>query len=171
MPDRACGAPRPRSSAATTAFAAARSKYRRGGRAVQTEGDCSEADSAALNAPAANVLVMYLAKSGRASVRTYVISPHGREMTQSAANVDNTGAPFVRSFHFGGFSRLPDGRPARWRCSATATCCSGVAGSRRRLRPGSLWWCRGWAGRAIASAGLQSCAENGGNTPYRTTRS
>jgi len=75
-------------------------QYRRDGRAVQGEGDSSEADSAALISPAPNVLVMCLAKNGRASVRTYVISPDGREMTESAANVDATGAPFVRSFHF-----------------------------------------------------------------------
>jgi hypothetical protein len=75
-------------------------QYRRDGRAVQGEGDRSEADSAALSSPAPNVLVMCLAKNGRASVRTYVISPDGREMTESAANVDNAGAPFVRSFHF-----------------------------------------------------------------------
>ena len=75
-------------------------QYRRDGRAVQGEGDGSEADSAALVSPAPNVLVMCLAKNGRASVRTYVISLDGREMTESAANVDNTGAPFVRSFHF-----------------------------------------------------------------------
>ena len=75
-------------------------QYRRDGRAVQTEGDRLEADSAALSSPAPNVLVMCLAKDGRASTRTYVISPDGREMTEAAANVDETGAPFVRSFHF-----------------------------------------------------------------------
>jgi hypothetical protein len=75
-------------------------EYRRDGRAVQTQGDRIEADSAALSSPAPNVLVMCLAKDGRASVRTYVISPDGREMTEAAANVDETGVPFVRSFHF-----------------------------------------------------------------------
>jgi hypothetical protein len=76
-------------------------RYRRDGRAVQVEGDRSEADSAALNSPAPNVLVMSLAKEGRLpSVRVYAISADGREMTESAATVDSSGAPFVRSFHF-----------------------------------------------------------------------
>ena len=35
-----------------------------------------------------------------AGVRTYVISPDCMEMTESAANVDPSGAPFVRTFHF-----------------------------------------------------------------------
>jgi hypothetical protein len=34
------------------------------------------------------------------SVRAYAISADGKEMTESAANVENTGAPFVRNFHF-----------------------------------------------------------------------
>lgn len=75
-------------------------QYRRDGRAVQNEGDRFEADSAAFSSPAPNVLVMCLAKDGRASTRTYVISPDGREMTEAAANVDGGGTPFVRSFHF-----------------------------------------------------------------------
>jgi hypothetical protein len=34
------------------------------------------------------------------SVRVYVVSGDGEEMTESAANVSDTGAPFVRNFHF-----------------------------------------------------------------------
>jgi hypothetical protein len=34
------------------------------------------------------------------SVRAYAVSADGKKMTESAANVDNTGAPFVRNFHF-----------------------------------------------------------------------
>ncbi|MDG2535135.1 hypothetical protein P6144_15855 [Sphingomonas sp. HITSZ_GF] len=76
-------------------------QYRRDGRMVPGEGDTGEADSAAFLSPAPNVLVMGLAKNRTlGAVRTYVISADGREMTESAANVDETGAPFVRSFHF-----------------------------------------------------------------------
>ena len=56
---------------------------------------------AAVLTPAPNVLVMGLAKEKHlGSVRTYVVSTDGREMTESAANVDDKGAPFVRTFHF-----------------------------------------------------------------------
>lgn len=76
-------------------------QYRRDGTAAPGEGDTSEADSAAVNAPAPNVLVMSLSKSKvLGSVRVYAISADGKEMTESAANVDNMGAPFVRNFHF-----------------------------------------------------------------------
>ncbi len=34
------------------------------------------------------------------SVRTYVVSADGKEMTEAAANVDHAGVPFVRNFHF-----------------------------------------------------------------------
>ncbi|HVI99821.1 MAG TPA: hypothetical protein VM657_12230 [Sphingomonas sp.] len=75
--------------------------YRRDGKAVQPEGDRGEADSAAFSSPAPNVLVMGLAKDkGLASVRVYTISADGKEMTESAADVDGQGAPFVRTFHF-----------------------------------------------------------------------
>jgi hypothetical protein len=75
--------------------------YRRDGKMAPGEGDTSEADSAAVNAPAPNVLVMSLAKNkSLGSVRVYAVSPDGKEMTESAANVDDTGAPFVRNFHF-----------------------------------------------------------------------
>ncbi|WBY09479.1 hypothetical protein PIB19_09325 [Sphingomonas sp. 7/4-4] len=76
-------------------------QYRRDGKAVPGEGDTSEADSVAVNAPAPNVLVMSLSKNkALGSVRIYAISADGKEMTESATNVDNTGAPFVRNFHF-----------------------------------------------------------------------
>lgn len=76
-------------------------RYRRDGRAVQGEGDTAEGDSAAMNSPAPNILVISMAKNKHSSgVRVYAISPDGKEMTESAANVDSEGAPFVRSFHF-----------------------------------------------------------------------
>jgi hypothetical protein len=76
-------------------------EYLRDGRAVQGEGDNADADSAAVSAPAPNVLVFSMAKNRHpAGVRTYVVSPDGQEMTESAANVDSSGAPFVRNFHF-----------------------------------------------------------------------
>lgn len=76
-------------------------RYRRDGRAVPTEGDRIEADSAAFSNSAPNVLVLSMGQDKRlAGVRTYVISPDGTEMTESAANVDRSGAPFVRTFHF-----------------------------------------------------------------------
>lgn len=76
-------------------------QYRRDGRMVQGEGDRSEADSAAFNSPAPNVLVVSMAKDkALAGVRVYAVSADGKEMTESAANVDAAGAPFVRNFHF-----------------------------------------------------------------------
>jgi hypothetical protein len=33
-------------------------------------------------------------------VRTYAISADGKEMTESAADVNEAGEPFVRNFHF-----------------------------------------------------------------------
>ena len=76
-------------------------QYRRDGRMVVGEGDNSEGDSAAFSSPAPNILVMSQAKEKALSgVRVYSISADGDEMTESAANVDATGAPFVRTFHF-----------------------------------------------------------------------
>lgn len=76
-------------------------RYRRDGRAVQGEGDTADADSAAMNSPAPNVLVMSLAKDeALESVRVYAVSEDGGEMTESAADVDGSGVPFVRNFHF-----------------------------------------------------------------------
>ena len=75
--------------------------YKRDGRMVQGQGDIAEADSAAFNSPAPNVLVMSLAKNKTPSgVRVYAVSADGKELTESAANVDAAGAPFVRNFHF-----------------------------------------------------------------------
>lgn len=76
-------------------------RYRRDGQAGQSSGDLSEGDSAAISLPAPDVMVMSIAKEkSLASVRVYSISANGREMTESAADVDGTGAPFVRKFHF-----------------------------------------------------------------------
>jgi hypothetical protein len=76
-------------------------QYRRDGKMAPGEGDTSEADSAAFTSPAPNVLVMGLAKNKvLGAVRVYTISADGKEMTESAANVDDKGAPFIRSFHF-----------------------------------------------------------------------
>lgn len=79
--------------------------YRRDGTMVPGEGDTSEADSAAILTPTANVMVMTLAKHKTlGSVRVYTVAADGRSMIESAANVDPTGAPFIRQFHF---RRLP----------------------------------------------------------------
>jgi len=76
-------------------------EYLRDGRAVRGEGDNADADTAAVSSPAPNVLVFSMAKDRHlAGVRTYVTSPDGQEMTESAANVDGSGQPFVRNFHF-----------------------------------------------------------------------
>lgn len=76
-------------------------QYRRDGKMVPGEGDTGEADSAALLSPTPEVLVMSLAKNkAMGSVRVYVISADGKQMTESAANVNAAGAPFVRNFHF-----------------------------------------------------------------------
>jgi len=76
-------------------------RYRRDGRVAQSEGDTAEGERAALSSPAADVLVMSLAKDkALGSVRVYTLSADGREMTESAANVDEGGMPFVRTFHF-----------------------------------------------------------------------
>ena len=81
-------------------------QYRRDGRMAKSEGDSADGDSAAFISPAPNVLVASMAKSGHsAGVRTYVVSADGKEMTESAANVDNDGVPFVRNFHFKRISR------------------------------------------------------------------
>lgn len=76
-------------------------QYRRDGSAAPSEGDRLEADSAAFRSPAPNMLVMSLAKNKMlGSVRVYVVSADGREMTESAAAADAAGSPFVRTFHF-----------------------------------------------------------------------
>ena len=76
-------------------------RYRRDGKAVPGEGDRVDGDTAALGSPAPNVLVMTVGQNkALGSVRVYAVSADGREMTESAANVDNDGAPFVRNFHY-----------------------------------------------------------------------
>ena len=76
-------------------------RYARNGSASAGEGDLSEADSAAINQPAPNVLVMSLSKNKMlGSVRVYAVSSDGKEMTESAAATNPAGAPFVRNFHF-----------------------------------------------------------------------
>lgn len=76
-------------------------QYRRDGRAVPSTGDQADGDSGAFMSPAPNILVASLARDRQAAgVRVYVISEDGREMTESAANVDQDGQPFVRNFHF-----------------------------------------------------------------------
>ncbi len=75
--------------------------YRPDGTAAPGEGEKSEADSAAILLPAPNVMVMNLARNRmQGSVRVYTLAPDGREMTEAAANVDDKGQPFVRTFHF-----------------------------------------------------------------------
>lgn len=75
--------------------------YRNDGRPVPAEGNTGEADSAAFSSPAPNVLVMSLSKDkGFVSARVYAVSPDGRKMTESAAAVDESGAPYVRNYHF-----------------------------------------------------------------------
>lgn len=76
-------------------------QYRRDGQMARGEGDKTEGDSAAVNSPAPDVLVMSLAKDkGLESVRVYAVSADGQDMTESAADVDDAGVPFVRNFHF-----------------------------------------------------------------------
>ncbi len=76
-------------------------RYARDGSAVPGEGDLSEADNAAINLPAPNVLVMSLSKNkALGSVRVYAVSGDGNEMTESAAAMSPSGMPFVRNFHF-----------------------------------------------------------------------
>ncbi|MEQ1541085.1 MAG: hypothetical protein ABL926_02425 [Novosphingobium sp.] len=75
--------------------------YARDGQANSGSGYAGEGDSAAVNSPAPNVLVMSLAKDkGLESVRVYAVSANGKEMTESAADVDDDGKPFVRNFRF-----------------------------------------------------------------------
>lgn len=75
--------------------------YMPDGKVVRGEGDTGEADSAAVVAPAPNVLVMNLAKDKtRGSVRVYTVSYDGKELIESAANVDDDGNPYVRRFYF-----------------------------------------------------------------------
>ena len=75
--------------------------YRKDGTANAGTGYAGEGDQAAVNSPAPNVLVMSLAREKQLeSVRTYAVSANGREMIESAADVDDEGKPFVRNFRF-----------------------------------------------------------------------
>lgn len=76
-------------------------RYRQDGSIAAGEGDRSEADSAAFNSPSPGVLVMSLSKNQHlGSVRVYAVSADGKQMTESAANVNDGGSPFVRNFHY-----------------------------------------------------------------------
>lgn len=71
------------------------------GVAVPIEGDQLEADAVAASLPAADILVLGLSKDGRpGSVRVYTVSSDGKQMTESAVNVNDEGMPFVRTFRF-----------------------------------------------------------------------
>lgn len=72
----------------------------RDGKAVPGEGDTVDEYAAAMS-PNPNVLVMSLSRAkSLESVRTYTVSADGKEMIESAADVDPSGMPFVRLFHF-----------------------------------------------------------------------
>ena len=75
--------------------------YRPDGTMVPSEGDTSEADSVAVMTPAPDVLVLNIAKARMpGSVRVYVVSANGNEMTESAAALNGKGEPFVRNFRY-----------------------------------------------------------------------
>lgn len=75
--------------------------YRPDGTTARSEGETSEADSAAIMTPAPNVLILNLARAKMpGSVRVYIVSASGNEMIESAAALDAQGEPFVRNFHY-----------------------------------------------------------------------
>lgn len=75
--------------------------YRPDGTMAPSEGETSEADSAAIMTPTPHVLVLNLAwAKTMGSVRVYIVSANGREMTESAAGLNGRGEPFVRNFHY-----------------------------------------------------------------------
>lgn len=75
--------------------------YRPDGTMAPSEGETSEADSAAIMTPTPHVLVLNLARAKTmGSVRVYIVSANGREMTESAAGLNGRGEPFVRNFHY-----------------------------------------------------------------------
>ncbi|UPG96484.1 hypothetical protein [Luteibacter aegosomatissinici] len=60
-----------------------------------------EADSAALEHPQPNVLVMGLSKGGvPASTRVYTAAPDGKTMTEIVSYFDNQGRPAMRTHYF-----------------------------------------------------------------------
>jgi hypothetical protein len=75
--------------------------YRPDGTMAPSEGETSEADSAAIMTPTSHVLVLNLARAQMmGSVRVYIVSANGREMTESAAGLNGQGEPFVRNFYY-----------------------------------------------------------------------
>lgn len=75
--------------------------YRPDGTTARSEGETSEADSAAIMTPAPNVLVLNRARAKMpGSVRVFIVSASGNEMIESAAALDAQGEPFVRNFHY-----------------------------------------------------------------------
>ncbi|MDZ7282915.1 hypothetical protein N4G62_12835 [Sphingomonas sanguinis] len=75
--------------------------FRPDGTMAPSEGETSEADSAAIMTPAPNILVLNLARAKMlGSVRVYIVSANGQEMTESAAGLNGQGEPFVRNFHY-----------------------------------------------------------------------
>ncbi len=82
-------------------------QYRRDGLEVAGEGDKAEGDSAAVNSPAPNVLVLSLAKAKQLeSVRVYALSADGKEMTESAVDRMKTSAEPIPVIVVGGGSIL-----------------------------------------------------------------
>ncbi|WP_245600236.1 hypothetical protein [Sphingomonas jaspsi] len=76
-------------------------QFTRDGSVVASAGNKDEGDHAAAGSPAPNVLVLTLAKAKQLeSVRVYAVSADGKTMTESAADVDDEGVPFVRNFTF-----------------------------------------------------------------------
>lgn len=75
--------------------------YRPDGTMAPSEGETREADSAAIMEPTPGVLVLNLARAKMlGSVRVYIVSANGEEMTESAAGLNGQGEPFVRNFHY-----------------------------------------------------------------------
>ncbi|WP_294285091.1 hypothetical protein [uncultured Sphingomonas sp.] len=75
--------------------------YRPDGTMAPSEGETSQADSVAVMTPTPNVLVLNIAKAKKlGSVRVYIVSTNGNEMTESAAGLTGKGEPFVRNFHY-----------------------------------------------------------------------
>lgn len=71
------------------------------GTMAPSEGETSEADSAAIMTPVPNVLVLNLVRAKMlGSVRVYIVSANGREMIESAAGLNGMGEPFIRNFYY-----------------------------------------------------------------------
>jgi hypothetical protein len=77
------------------------STYTLDGSPAPIEGDMAEADVAAVNLPAPNVMVLELGKDGRpASTRVYVVAPDGKTMIETAAYIGPDGKPIMRTNYF-----------------------------------------------------------------------